>query len=143
VSLQRNWRTDAKLWAELRESARAYRAKSTPAEARLWHVLRNRGIAAAKFRRQFAIDRFLVDFYCSEAALVIEIDGPMHDALTVEDAERQQELESRGLTVLRFTNAEVIGNLDAVIAKIAAYLTSAASVGNQPRIDASPAVDSG
>jgi very-short-patch-repair endonuclease len=104
-----------------------FNVTGVPAEARLWQVLRNRNIAGAKFRRQFAIDRFLVDFYCSQAALVIEVDGPVHDALTVKDAERQQELESRGLTVLRFTNEEVIGDLDAVTAKIAAYLTSVPS----------------
>jgi very-short-patch-repair endonuclease len=102
-------------------------AKPTLAEARLWQILRNRNIAGAKFRRQFAIDRFLVDFYCSEAALVIEVDGPVHDAQAVEDREREHELESRGLTILRFTNADVINDIDAVTAKISRHLASGRS----------------
>ena len=61
-----------------------------------------------KFRRQHAIDRYIVDFYCPEARLVIEVDGPIHRYTQDEDAQRQIKLEEHGLRVLRFTNDQVL-----------------------------------
>jgi very-short-patch-repair endonuclease len=117
---QRQWQTDAGLWSKLRPSAREHRAKPTPAEAHLWQALRNRNLAGFKFRRQHAVGRFLVDFYCAEAALVVEIDGPVHQLQAPEDEARQAELEARGLKVLRFTNDEVQQDLLSVTARIEA-----------------------
>jgi very-short-patch-repair endonuclease len=76
-----------------------------------------------RFRRQHAIDRFLVDFYCAEASLVIEVDGPIHQQQVERDLEREKALATRGLTVLRFRNDEVLDDVTSVLARIAAYLT--------------------
>jgi very-short-patch-repair endonuclease len=98
-------------------AARSMRHTPTPAENTLWQRLRNRQVAGLKFRRQHSIDRFIVDFYCAEACLVIEIDGPAH-AEPNADADRQHTLESLGLRVLRFSNDDVLSDPDAVLARI-------------------------
>jgi very-short-patch-repair endonuclease len=105
-------------WDRLKPLARQMRCKPTPAEELLWQRLRNRQIAGAKFRRQHVIERFIVDFYCSEAQLAIEIDGPIHDYTPVEDAVRQDFLESLGLRVMRFANDEVQAGIERVIRQI-------------------------
>ena len=75
-----------------------------------------------QFRRQHVIDRFIVDFYCPAAKLVLEVDGPVHDSTQEEDAIRQQFLESLGLHVLRFTNEEVLNRSDDVLTAIRSHL---------------------
>jgi len=105
-------------WDRLKPLARQMRHEPTPAEELLWQRLRNRQIAGAKFRRQHAVERFIVDFYCSEARLVIEIDGPIHDYTPAEDALRQEFLESLGLRVIRFANDEVQTGIERVIRQI-------------------------
>ena len=115
----REWKTSASMWAKIKPLAREHRHKPTLAERRLWSCLRNRQIRNMKFRRQHPIDRFIVDFYCSEAQLVIEVDGDVHQYTVEEDAIRQQFIESCGLRVLRFKNEEVIGSLDGVLDRIA------------------------
>ena len=72
-----------------------------------------------KLRRQHAIGRFVVDFYCAEAALVVEVDGPVHEYTVDEDALRQAFIESQGLRVLRFTDEEVIHSPSTVVRRIA------------------------
>lgn len=71
-----------------------------------------------KFRRQHAIDRFIVDFYCAEVRLIVEVDGLVHECSIQEDAVRQDALESRGLRVLRFANSEVDNSLVDVLKRI-------------------------
>jgi len=110
------------LWEMLKPLARQMRRNPTPAEDRLWQELRDRRLAGAKFRRQHALDRFILDFYCAEAALVIEVDGPVHDYTPEEDAIRQQFLEAQGLRVLRFSNDAVLHDTGRVLAEIAAAL---------------------
>jgi very-short-patch-repair endonuclease len=90
----------------------------------LWARVRNRQVKGLKFRRQHAIERFIVDFYCPEAECVIEVDGPVHDYTPEEDAVRQQYLESRRLRVIRFTNDRVLSDLDAVMQELLALLES-------------------
>ena len=104
--------------------ARRLRTNSTGTEAVLWAALRNRKLDGAKFRRQHPLGRFIADFYCHEALLVIELDGGVHDdASQVEyDLVRQKEIEERGLTVLRIKNGEVNDNLSATLNKIADVL---------------------
>ncbi|MBN2303711.1 MAG: endonuclease domain-containing protein [Anaerolineae bacterium] len=114
--------TPPALWVKLKLLVRQMRHDPTPAEDALWQRLRNRQIADLKFRRQHSIDRFIADFYCAEAQLVIEIDGPIHDYTPDEDAIRQEFLESRGLRVLRFANDDVLSALDDVIAAITGAL---------------------
>ena len=84
----------------------------TDAERAVWRLLRNRQFSAAKFRRQHPIGRYVVDFYCHEHRLVIEIDGGQH--APERDARRTAFLTRQGLTVLRFWNNEVLGNPEGV-----------------------------
>jgi very-short-patch-repair endonuclease len=110
------------LWEKLKPLANQLRSEPTPAEQRLWEQLRKRRILGYKFRRQHAIDRFIVDFYCPEASLIVEVDGPIHEYTPVEDAVRQEYLESLGLQVIRFTNEEIFTSLDGVVEYIAEAL---------------------
>ncbi len=111
------WRTPPHLWEKLKPLARQMRKDPTPAEETLWQGLRKKQLGV-KFRRQHAIERFIVDFYCREAGLVIEVDGPIHQYTVEEDAIRQQFLESQGLRVLRFANDQVFNDLENVLATI-------------------------
>lgn len=89
----------------------------TDAEQLLWRLLRNRGVHSAKFRRQHPIGRYVVDFYCHEAKLAIELDGGQHAELAQEayDRERTAFLESQGIQVLRFWNREVLQQTEEVL----------------------------
>lgn len=111
-------KTTPKLWEALKPLARQMRHEPTLAEDILWQRLRDKGIGV-KFRRQHAIDRFIVDFYCAKSKLVIEVDGSIHDYTEEEDAIRQQFLEEvHDLRVLRFKNEEVLEKLESVLARI-------------------------
>jgi very-short-patch-repair endonuclease len=116
------WHTDAVLWEKLRPIARDMRRKPTEAENLLWQHLRRHELHGLKFRRQHSIERFIVDFYCAKARLVIEVDGPIHQYQGEEDSIRQEFLESRNLKVLRFSNAVVLNNVDEVIKHILTFL---------------------
>lgn len=104
-----------------RDNARVLRRYQTPAEALLWDALRGRKIAGLKFRRQVPVGRFIVDFLCFEAGLVIEVDGSQHADTHVHeyDVGRSTYLEAQGLDVLRFTNSDIETNLAFVIDLIA------------------------
>ena len=96
---------------------RQLRRDQTPWEAKLWSVLRNRKVEGLKFRRQFKIGKYVVDFYCLEKRLIIELDGGHHNETdkSALDLERQKYLETKGYKVLRFWNSELDNNLDGVI----------------------------
>ena len=118
--------TDAKRWkASLKEYARANRKHPTPAENHLWQELRGNKLGAP-FRRQHAIESFIVDFVCLAAWLVIEVDGSIHgDASQAEyDGGRTHELQEAGFLVLRFTNEEVLHNTPKVLQTIAEHLAA-------------------
>ncbi|MDX8456279.1 endonuclease domain-containing protein [Mesorhizobium sp. VK9D] len=104
-----------------RNFARSMRREPTEAEDRLWHELRSRRLDNIKVRRQVPIGRFVADFLCAEARLIIEIDGSQH-AESRRDQERDAELKSRGFRVLRFWNDDVLKELDAVCDTIIAYV---------------------
>ena len=112
------WKTPPHLWERLKPLAREMRKNPTPAEDRLWQHLRRRQVLGYKFRRQHAIERFIVDFYCREAHLIIEVDGPIHQYTQEEDAIRQEFLESQGFRVLRFTNDQVLSDIEGVLQTI-------------------------
>ena len=111
-----------KLWDKLKPLARQKRHDPTPAEAALWQRLRGRQVQGAKFRRQYTIGPFIVDFVCLEAQVIVEVDGPIHDYTLEEDRIRQDWLESLGFTVLRFTNDEVLQTIGTVLERIAEEL---------------------
>jgi very-short-patch-repair endonuclease len=117
------WRTPPHLWEKLKPLAREMRRHPTLAEDKLWQRLRKHKLLGFKFRRQHAIDRFIVDFYCSKARLVVEVKGPIHQYTQEQDAIRQEFLESPGFHVLRFTNDEVNSALESVVERIAAALS--------------------
>jgi very-short-patch-repair endonuclease len=92
----------------------------THAEVLLWNCIRRRQIHNVKFRRQFSIDNYILDFFASEIKLAIEIDGATHvtDDELQYDVFRQTSLENAGVIFLRFTNAEVYEALDNVVERI-------------------------
>ncbi len=94
------------------------RHSSTLAEDKLWQQLRRRNIGGLKFRRQHSIGRFVVDFYCAEAGLIIEVDGPIHDGLVEQDSTRQEFIESLGFRLQRFTNDQIENSLESVLKAI-------------------------
>ena len=95
---------------EMRRRARALRARITDAERKLWFALRDRRFAGFRFRRQAPIDRFVADFVCFEARLVIEVDGGQHGGAAT------------GFRVMRFWNNEVLSNLEGVLTVLSAEL---------------------
>jgi len=113
----------------LRHNAKELRRNATHPEQRLWYALRAKQLSGLKFRRQHAIDRYVVDFFCGEANLIVEVDGESHDGQHDADAERQQRLEELGFRVIRCTNDEVLDNLDGVLEAI---LKAAISGGANP-----------
>ena len=103
--------------------SRDLRHPLTPAEARVWARVRNNQLGL-KIRRQAVIGRFIADFYCAQARLVIEIDGASHTEpdQAAYDAQRTAWLEAQGYRVVRFWNTEVLKDEEAVIGRIAAAL---------------------
>ncbi len=97
--------------------ARSFRKKPTEAERRLWSELRNRELVVFKFRRQHPLGKRIVDFYCEEAKLAIELDGSGHsnDLKLEDDLDREIELYEKGVRILQFTNTDVFENLDGVL----------------------------
>jgi very-short-patch-repair endonuclease len=93
-------------------TARSLRRNQTDAERTLWLRLRDRRLAGLKFKRQFPIDRFVVDFYCADAKLTIELDGGQHTERSLDDARRTEILASMGYLVLRLWNNDVMRNID-------------------------------
>jgi len=120
----RRWHTPPRLWDKLGPAIREMRAQPTLEEDLLWQRLRNRQIAGLKFRRQHAIDRFIADFYCAEAKLVVEVDGEVHERTRERDRARTEILEALGFRVLRITNADVRNSIGFVLARISAIATS-------------------
>lgn len=99
--------------------AQALRKKSTPAEVILWNVVRNRKFHGLKFRRQVPVGRFIVDFLCTHPALIIELDGPIHDFTAGEDAERTEAItDDYNIPVLRLKNEEVLEHLPQALKKM-------------------------
>ena len=97
-----------------RDRARALRRDDTDAEARLWNALRARRLGGWKWRRQVPTGPFILDFFCVEAGLVVELDGGQHSEQVAYDARRTEYLERLGLRVIRFWNSDVLTDRDAV-----------------------------
>ncbi|MFW9606187.1 MAG: endonuclease domain-containing protein [Pseudomonas sp.] len=104
----------------LKYPARTLRNHMTDAEQRLWACIRRQKIEGVAFYRQKPLLGYVVDFYCAAAMLVIEVDGEYHRtaAQCAQDKQRTEDLESLGIKVLRFENAQILGALSAVIERI-------------------------
>lgn len=105
----------------LKELARKLRNESTPGEIILWKELRGKRLGC-DFHRQKPLLNYIVDFYCAELELVIELDGLYHDEILDRDAVRDQELGGFNLTVLRFSEIQVRRDLPNVIRAIEHYI---------------------
>jgi very-short-patch-repair endonuclease len=124
--------TDAWLKRAAVLTARELRKKMTASEAILWEQLRDRRLEGLKFCRQPPIEieidgkeQFIVaDFFCHDSRLVIEVDGSSHQGRQTQDKARTKALEALGLQVMRFTNAEVLHNLDTVLFTIRKFTAS-------------------
>ena len=103
---------------EQRQFARQLRGHATKPEYILWSLLRNRQLDGLKFRRQVPLLGYTVDFICVDRKLIVEIDGRQHRWEADYDAARTEEIERHGFKVVRFSNAEVVDDRDAVIAAI-------------------------
>ena len=104
--------------AIVRGAARQMRRQPTRSESLLWSALRNRGLAGRKFRRQHAVGRFILDFYCHDERLAVEVDGALHETQRQADSERQQILESMGIRFLRLPAALIESDLAEALAMI-------------------------
>ncbi len=110
--------------ASTQEYARELRNRTTEAEQMLWSLLRNRQLKGKKFRRQHPLANYVVDFYCNECKLAIELDGNFHTEVEAKECDKSRTalLNELGMTVLRFWNEEVIKNPEKVLQKISEYL---------------------
>ena len=109
--------------------AEVLRNNMTETEKILWGRLNNNQISGFKFRRQHPINKFIADFYCHKAKLVIELDGKIHGQKEIaeHDAGREYVIKGFGLEILRFKNEEILNDLENVISKIQARLSSCLS----------------
>lgn len=105
---------------ELIEFARKLRRDATDAESLLWACLRDRRVNRRKFRRQHPFDPYVLDFYCAELRLSIELDGGQHNSVEgrARDAKRAAFLRSKGIETLRFTNQAMLKDTDCVLGVI-------------------------
>ena len=103
---------------ELKEIRKHLRNHATSAEAFLWRYLQRSQLAGRKFRRQHSIENYIVDFFCYEELLVIELDGEMHNLSIEEDTARDKNLKKEGIQVLRFENRFVFEQTDFVLEEI-------------------------
>jgi 5-methyltetrahydrofolate--homocysteine methyltransferase len=111
---------DPQFYNLLKDFVKEHRSNPTQTESILWECLKSKKIENYKFRRQHIIGRYITDFVCLKKRLIIEVDGLIHQLPEVKENDefRQAWLESQGFKVIRFTNSEIIGDLDNVISKI-------------------------
>ncbi len=105
----------SKLPEDLKSWARDMRKRMPDAEILLWSLLRNRRLANAKFRRQFVVGRYILDFYCVEMKLAIELDGGQHSDALAYDQQRDAFLSGQGIRVLRFWNNQMLQETESVL----------------------------
>jgi very-short-patch-repair endonuclease len=105
-----------KVTKEKLERAKELRREMTPAEKLLWQEVRAKKLGV-RFRKLQIIAGFIVDFYCHKAALVIEVDGDVHDLQQEEDARREKVLSALGLRIVRFGNDDVERELSMVVGR--------------------------
>ncbi len=109
------------------QRARSLRNNMTDAERHLWQHLRNKQLNGHKFRRQFPIGNYIVDFICLDARLIIELDGGQHAENQTYDQKRDQWLKDQGFHILRFWNNNVLSQTNAIIEKVLGNLEAVPS----------------
>lgn len=115
----KSYRTGTKATARASGLAKGLRRALTPPEKRLWKVLKGKKVDGLHFRTQVAVGRYIADFYCHAARLVIEVDGESHRGeRLVRDRERDRWMADRGIRVLRFPARELVKNLEGVVGAI-------------------------
>jgi very-short-patch-repair endonuclease len=99
-----------------KEKRRSLRKNMPKSEVILWSKLKNKQMQGKRFLRQYSVDQYVLDFYCPELKLAIEVDGDSHFVTGAQeyDRDRQEYIESFGIRFLRFTNADVCENIDGV-----------------------------
>ncbi|WP_242125298.1 DUF559 domain-containing protein [Sphingobium sp. Sx8-8] len=102
--------------------AKSLRNGASPPERLLWQHLRNRQLKGHKFSRQMPIGPYFADFICREARLIIELDGSSHDNSADHDVRRDAYCRAQGYSILRFSNADVLSNIDGVLSHLMATL---------------------
>ncbi|MCR4852575.1 MAG: DUF559 domain-containing protein [Prevotella sp.] len=115
----------------LQNQRKCLRSNATPAEAVLWRALKNRGAGGFKFRRQQGIGPFILDFYCPELRLCIELDGKSHEHKSEYDDLRTKYLNEQGIKVLRYQNEQIWTHLNDIVEEIV-------RVGNEIKQSRSP-----
>ncbi len=101
------------------ERRRGLRRNQTPAEAKLWCYIKAKRLDnKTKFRRQYSIDRYIVDFYCHELKLIIELDGDIHYYIFEQDKSREYYLRKLGFKIIRYTNEQIQKNIEGVLYNI-------------------------
>jgi len=117
---------------------RELRRNLTDGEKKLWRLLRNRQLVGVKFRRQFSIGSYILDFYSPEYMLGIEADGGQHyeDTIRQRDEIRTKELSKLGVKILRFSDRDILNNIDGVFEVIQETLTN--KRGNPPHLNPLP-----
>ena len=103
---------------EMHERSKKLRHEMTPEESILWKELRTNKLDGLHFRRQQIVDGYIADFYCHQHALILEVDGGIHETQKESDADREQYLIARGFWIIRITNDEVNEDLKGVLQKI-------------------------
>ena len=131
---------DPMMYGELKKRAEEMRKNPTEAESVLWNALRCNDLGV-KFRQQHIIEDFIVDFYCNEYKVTVEVDGGYHKTpkQTVSDAKRTVRLNELGYTELRFTNEEVLHDLDYVLKTIKTFCSGTSFPSGEGKGEASPA----
>jgi len=107
---------------KLKEYARKLRKNSTFTEIMLWNYLKGKQMKGYDFDRQRPIDNYIVDFYCKDLQLAIEVDGESHYGNEKADKKRENKLNRLGVTILRFDDMEIIYELDEVLKKIELWI---------------------
>ncbi|MCD4653005.1 DUF559 domain-containing protein [bacterium] len=105
----------------LQSKARLLRKNQTTAEKMLWNRLRNKQLSNLKFRRQHLILGKIVDFFCYELKLIIEVDGNIHDEINISDSRRDKLFQSQGFQILRIQNEDIYTDIQTVLKKIKTY----------------------
>lgn len=107
-----------KISPEMRERAKQLRREMTPAEKILWKELRTNKLNGLHFRRQQIVFGYFADFYCHQHALIVEVDGEIHEIQEEYDKEREEYLMTVGFRIIRFKNEEIFNELKSVLKKI-------------------------